>query len=234
MSTGGGGESGDYLPLTGGTLTGDLRVNSSMGVGTGPQGTHCLAVGNSSTNTQGSHYALAVGENCQVKGAYGGVSLGRENVVNSAFGLATGFRCRTTYMAGYAGGCRSTASANFAFAAGFGAEATRVGQVVLGAYNELDPSGDNESTGSYAVILANGKSSTWHQDRPGSITRSNGLAIKWDGGIDIKYQGSTVTLQDKLNEIEAKISSGGTATSTETWTFTLDDGSTVTKNILMA
>lgn len=229
-----GGGSGDYLPLTGGTLTGNLQVNSSMGVGTGPQGTHCLAVGDSNTNTAGSHYALAVGENCQVYGAYGGVSLGRENVVNSAFGLATGFRCRTTYMAGYAGGCRSTASANFAFAAGFGAEATRVGQVVLGAYNELDPSGNNDSTGSYAVILANGKSSTWHQDRPGNITRSNGLAIKWDGGIDIKYQGSTVTLQDKLNEIEAKISSGGTGTSTETWTFTLDDGTTVTKNIVMA
>ena len=236
LSSGGGsssGESGDYLPLTGGTLTGDLRVNSSMGVGTGPQGTHCLAVGDSATNTARSHYALAVGENCQVAGAYGGVSLGRENVVDAAFGLATGFRCRTTYMAGYAGGCRSTASANFAFAAGFGAEATRVGQVVLGAYNELDPSGNNESTGSYAVILANGKSSTWHQDRPGSITRSNGLAIKWDGGIDIKYRDSTITLQDKLNEIESKISSGGTGTSTETWTFTLGDGTTVTKNIIL-
>lgn len=229
-----GGESGDYLPLTGGTLTGDLQVNSSMGVGTGPQGTHCLAVGDSNTNTAGSHYALAVGENCQVYGAYGGVSLGRENVVNSAFGLATGFRCRVSSMSGYAGGCRSTASANFAFAAGFGAEARCLGQVVLGSYNELDTKGSDSSTGSYAVILANGKSSTWHQDRPGNITRSNGLAIKWDGGIDIKYQDSTITLQDKLNEIEAKISSGGTATSTETWTFTLDDGTTVTKNILMA
>ena len=229
-----GGGTGDYLPLTGGTLTGNLQVNSSMGVGTGPQGTHCLAVGDSNTNTRGSHYALAVGENCQVEGAYGGVSLGRENVVNAAFGLATGFRCRTTSMSGYAGGCRSTASANFAFAAGFGAEATRVGQVVLGSYNELDPSGNNESTGSYAVILANGKSSTWHQDRPGNITRSNGLAIKWDGGIDIKYRDSTITLQDKLNEIESRISSGGTGTSTETWTFTLDNGSTVTKNIIIA
>ena len=232
MSSGGG--TGDYLPLTGGTLTGDLQVNSSMGVGTGPQGTNCLAVGDSNTNTQGSHYALAVGENCQVEGAYGGVSLGRENVVNAAFGLATGFRCRTTSMSGYAGGCRSTASANFAFAAGFGAEATRVGQVVLGSYNELDPSGDNESTGSYAVILANGKSNTWHQDYPGDITRSNGLAIKWDGGIDIKYRDSTITLQDKLNEIESRISSGGTGTSTETWTFTLDNGSTVTKNVIIA
>ena len=232
LSSGGG--TGDYLPLTGGTLTGNLQVNSSMGVGTGPQGTNCLAVGDSNTNTRGSHYALAVGENCQVEGAYGGVSLGRENVVNAAFGLATGFRCRTTKMSGYAGGCRSTASANFAFAAGFGAEATRVGQVVLGAYNELDPSGDNESTGSYAVILANGKSNTWHQDYPGNITRSNGLAIKWDGGIDIKYRDSTITLQDKLNEIESRISSGGTGTSTETWTFTLDNGSTVTKNVIIA
>ena len=232
LSSGGG--TGDYLPLTGGTLTGNLQVNSSMGVGTGPQGTNCLAVGDSNTNTRWSNYALAVGENCQVEGAYGGVSLGRENVVNAAFGLATGFRCRTTKMSGYAGGCRSTASANFAFAAGFGAEATRVGQVVLGSYNELDPSGNNESTGSYAVILANGKSSTWHQDRPGNITRSNGLAIKWDGGIDIKYRDSTITLQDKLNEIESRISSGGTGTSTETWTFTLDNGSTVTKNVIIA
>lgn len=197
----GSGASGNYLPLTGGTLTGTLKVNASVGIGTDPQGNKSLAVGNSTTNTKGANYSLAVGESCKV-GVYGGVALGRETAVegNGAFGVATGFRNRVSAMAGYAGGCRSTASANFAFAAGFGAEAASLGQVVLGSYNVVDRS---SGTGSYAVILANGKSSTWNQDNPGDITRSNGLAIRWDGGIDIDYSGSTITLQDKLAELEA-------------------------------
>lgn len=199
IPTGSGG-SGDYLPITGGTLTGNLKVNASLGVGTDPAGNNSLAVGSAGTSTNGANYSLAVGEKCKTS-VYGGVALGRETRVedNGAFGTATGFRNRVIKMAGYAGGCLSTASGEFATAIGFGAEAAAKGQVVLGAFNVVDSS---NGTGSYAVIFGNGKSSTWNQDNPGDITRSNGLAIKWDGGIDINYSGSTITLQDKIAELE--------------------------------
>ena len=205
-----GSSGGDYLPLAGGTLTGDLKVNASVGVGTNAQGANSLAVGTSNTSTANAHYSLAVGENVQAS-VYGGTAVGRETRVegNGAFGMASGFRNRVTAMAGYAGGCRSTASGQFATAIGFGVEATTKGQVVLGAFNELDPVNNGEKTGSYAVIFGIGKSSTWNQDNVGDVTRENGLAIKWNGDIDIKYSGSTVSLQDKIAQLEAGGGGGG-------------------------
>ncbi len=203
---------GNYLPITGGTLTGNLFVGgyNSIGVGTTKVGNRSLAVGNSSTSTQGGTYALAVGENCSTD-VYGGVALGRETRVNSEpFGVAVGFRTRVDKMSGFAGGCLTTASGQFSFAAGFGAVSKGTGQVVLGSFNEID--GTGTGTGSYAVILGNGKSSTWNQDNPGDVVRSNGLAIKWDGGVDINYSGSTITLQDKIAELENSADISGLAT----------------------
>lgn len=204
--SGSGGGGGSYLPLAGGTITGDLKVNGKMAVGAASvAGSQGLAVGSSNTRA-GGNYCLAVGENCQTN-VYGGFVAGRENVVegDGAFGAATGFRCRAIAMSAYAGGCRSTGSANFSTAIGFGAEAKALGQVVLGSYNAYDPAGSRESTGSYAVILGIGKSSTWNQDNPGTITRENGLAIKWNGDIDINYSGSIVALQAKIAELEARL-----------------------------
>lgn len=202
----GSGGGGDYLPLAGGTLTGNLQVNASVGVGTAPGGTNCLVVGSSGTEANGAHNSVVVGEDCHAS-VWNAFAAGRENYVetNGAFGSVTGFRNRVNAMAGYAGGCRSTSSGEFATAIGFGAAANSKGQVVLGSYNELDPTGNRTSTGSYAVIFGIGKSSTWNQDDPGEVTRQNGLAIKWNGDIDINYSGSVVALQAKIAELEARL-----------------------------
>ena len=75
------------------------------------------------------------------------------------------------------------------------------GQVVLGRNNVEDTgsnvhldSSDYTNSGSYAVVIGAGRN---------DANRINGAAFKWDSGyMDIPYSGSTVTLQDKIAQLE--------------------------------
>ena len=183
---------GNYLPLAGGTLTGDLKVQSAN-----------VSFGNESNNNtiDNAHNGLVAGEGNYLGAHWDECAIGRQNRAEDDFAIALGCNNKVGKLA-QGMGVKTTASAQLSTAIGHGVTANACGQVVIGSFNELDPSGSSSTTGSYAVILGNGLAENWSYNNPGNITRQNGLAIKWDGGIDINYSGSTITLQDKIAELE--------------------------------
>lgn len=51
------------------------------------------------------------------------------------------------------------------------------------------------------------------------------------GYIDEKFTGQLVTVGEQIADLEEAVNSGGG--STETWTFELEDGSTINKNVIV-
>lgn len=183
---------GNYLPLAGGTLSGDLKVQSAN-----------VSFGNESNlNTiNNAHNGFVAGEGNYLGAHWDECAIGRFNRAEDDFAIALGCNNQVGKLA-QGMGVKTVASAQLSTAIGHGVTANACGQVVIGSFNELDPSGSSTTTGSYAVILGNGLTENWSYDNPGNITRQNGLAIKWNGDIEINYSGSTITLQDKIAELE--------------------------------
>lgn len=56
------------------------------------------------------------------------------------------------------------------------------------------------------------------------------------GYLDEKFTGQLTTVGEQIADLEEAVNSGGggsTGTTTETWTFQLEDGSTINKNVLL-
>lgn len=118
-------------------------------------------------------------------------------------------------------GSDTTASADFSHAEGYGTIASEIsshaegcGTIAASSYQHAQGKYNIEDAdGTYAHIVGNGTSSA----------RSNAHTLDWNGNAwykgTIKVGG---TSYDDASEV---------ATKTETWTFTLEDGSTVTKAV---
>ena len=154
-------------------------------------------------NTQASGLAShAEGDNTTASGDY-----------SHAEGLVTTASGETSH----AEGCGAEASGKYSHAEGNQTIANSQSQHVQGEYNVLDTE-NFEGRGTYAHIVGNGTSFS---------ARSNAHTLDWDGNAwfarDV-YVGSTSgTNKDEGSRKLASI--------TETWIFTLEDGSTVTKAV---
>ena len=93
------------------------------------------------------------------------------------YALAEGSDTRASGDGSHAEGISTLASGTASHSAGVGTTAQRKSQTVIGEYNELDIGGSTNATrGNYAFIIGNGT---------GNANRSNAIAVKWDGNIEM-------------------------------------------------
>ena len=137
-------------------------------------GTAVLGDENSFANVP---YSLAVGEGAEATGP-------------DSFAIGHGAEANGDHSAAF--GQDSEANGLNSVAMGKGTIAKKRSQLVIGEYNEQDPSNTTwEKRGTYALIVGNGS------DASGTIRRSNAMALDWGG---ILYLNSALVLGTGSNQ----------------------------------
>ena len=158
------------------------------------------------------------------------IATGYNSHAEGRFTKATGNQSRTEGSGTIASGYQSHSEGFYTIASG-------TNQHVQGKYNIDDVDSEGNALNTYAHIVGNGKSNT---------ARSNAHTLDWDGNAefqgDVKANacGGTApislialyntiqTLTTRIETLESQLA----AQTAETWTFTLEDGTTTTKNIV--
>ena len=150
-------------------------------------------------------YCCAIGDTVSATG-FVSHAIGVETTASGDFSYAEGYKSKATAYVSHAEGYEVQANADYSHAEGKGTIAYDYHQHVQGKYNLED------YENSYAHIVGNGSSDS---------SRSNAHTIDWDGNAwfagGIYVGGTSQNDASKLTY--------------EEWTFTLDDGSTVTKKV---
>ena len=187
-------------------------------------GKGAVAIGFETTASgQASH---AEGSNTVASGDYSHA----EGIYTTAFGQASHAEGDSTYAFG-----------DYSHAEGYQTEAPNSYECALGMCN-------HSSEGQIFSVGA-GEGDPYNPFDPKPITRRNAISVLAVPNSDTQINTASVFVQnvggydgtnpipgtnDLATVINGMSTGGGIGTSTETWTFTLDDGSTVTKNIVMA
>ena len=168
---------------------------------------------------------------------------------------AEGDHATASGAASHAEGNRSIASGNYSHAEGIKTTASGTGSHAEGCltsatnqYEHAQGICNSTSTNQIFSVGAGEISNPEYPDFMSARTRRNAISVLAVPNADTNiltasffvqniggYDGTNPTpgTNDLATVINGMSTGGGTATSTETWTFTLDDGSTVTKNIVM-
>ena len=200
-------------------LTGANEVFTPTATGTG-----AVAIGSETTASgQASH---AEGSNTVASGDY--------SHAEGSWTQANGYYS-------HAEGDHTNAFGDYSHAEGYQTEAPNSYECALGMCN-------HSSEGQIFSVGA-GEGDPYNPFDPKPITRRNAISVLAVPNSDTQINTASVFVQnvggydgtnpipgtnDLATVINGMSTGGGIGTSTETWTFTLDDGSTVTKNIVMA
>lgn len=181
-----------------------------LGAGTA-SGIHAQAFGGASVASGGCSHAW--GYRSIASGDYSHAG-GRQSQAIGSTSHAEGFGSKASGDYSHAEGEHAEASGDYSHAEGRRTIASGDYQTVIGKYNVEDTS--------KAFIIGNGDSET---------NRSNAFTIDWDGNIvAANYPAYISADEGKILQIN-----NGKPTwiepKTETWTFTLADGSTITKKV---
>ena len=178
------------------------------------------------------------------------VAMGANNTASGVASHAEGYKASATGQYGHAEGQMTTASSDASHAEGYYTEAS-------GMYSHAEGIGTITSNpGEHAQGILNDSPENQifsvgagygDPSDPSTVTRRNAISVlAVDNGDSLAgsffvqniggYNGTNPIpgTNDLATVINGMSTGGGTATSTETWTFTLDNGSTVTKNIVIA
>lgn len=165
------------------------------------------------SNIASGDYSHAEGGRTKASNSYSHAE-GYETVASGSYSHAEGFDTKAFGPDSHAEGFNTTASGNYSHAEGNSTIASGDAQHVQGKNNIED------TNRKYAHIVGNGTS---------YAARSNAHTIDWDGNTWFAgkiYVGGTG--QDDTNAVEV-----ATLANAEEWVFTLEDGSTVTKKVVL-
>ena len=149
--------------------TGQSSHAEGQGTISSSTGTHAEGVG----TTASAARAHAEGNNTTASGQNAHTE-GNGTTASGQSSHAEGHNTIASNTCAHAEGHTTTASGSYSHTTGIGTTAQRKSQTVIGEYNILDTEGSITTRGDYAFIIGNGTSST----------RSNALAVKWDGVVE--------------------------------------------------
>lgn len=172
------------------------------------------------SNNVAGNGSVAGGFNSQATGATS-LALGNQTEATGYASQAFGNSTKATAQHAMAYGCMTEAIGQASKASGYCTKAQGCSQEVSGEYNIIDNTATQASKrGKYLQIVGNGTSDT---------ARSNAHTLDWEGNAWFAgkiYAGGTG--QDDENAVEV-----ATLAKAEDWIFTLEDGSTVTKKVVL-
>lgn len=150
--------------------TGQASHAEGQGTTSSSTGTHTEGVGTTASAARAhaeGNSTTASGQNAHTEGN-GTTASGQSS-------HAEGHNTIASNTCAHAEGHTTTASGSYSHTTGMGTTAQRKSQTVIGEYNILDTEGSITTRGDYVFIIGNGSSSS---------TRSNALAVKWDGVVE--------------------------------------------------
>lgn len=221
-------------PIGSGALSINRAANSEIGENSVAIGTDCVASGES---------AIAMGSGVSATGfashaeGSGSIAEGVLSHVEGQDSVATGYASHAensgeangnySHAEGY-----SIADGDYSHASGNGTWAVGRSQTVIGEANQEDEAEDSATRGTYAFIVGNGDMDAGEY--------SNASTLDWEGNAwfagDV-YIGSTEGYNkdegSKKLATEEYVNSILESLNYETWTFTLSNGTTVTKQVLI-
>lgn len=220
------------------TGTGSLSINRASGSSIGENsiaiGTDSVASGSSSTAIGSETTATGFASHAEGSGTVASGDLSHAEGQDSK---ATGFAAHAE-SSGEANGDYSHASGysiadgDYSYAAGNGTWAIGRSQVVMGEGNIEDSSEDASSRGTYAFIIGNGDVE--------AAEYSNATTVDWEGNAwfsgDVYVDSTSGINKDEGSKklaTENYVDTSIANQSSETWTFTLADGSVVTKTVVV-
>ena len=194
------GDTGEYSVAEGNNVIASGSYSHAEGLDTAARGNCSHAEGcDTAASGENSHAegsaTRARGDDSHAEGYYTyaiGSYSHAEGVGTNAIGRYSHAEGSTTTASGrnsHAEGSTTTASGNESHAGGCVTIAQRKSQTAIGEYNEADTQGaDGTERGKYVFIIGNGTSDS---------ARSNALAVKWDGNVEMALDTSATSGTDK-------------------------------------
>ena len=195
------------------------------------------------TGTDSIVQVIASGEKQPTATGERAIATGHNTKATEKYSHAEGQDTTASGIGSHAEGFWTEAPGNYSHAEGAGTEASGLASHAEGGYTIASNACEhaqgryNHSSTNQIFSIGTGNSSTDRRNAVSVLEVSNNNSytssffVQNIGG----YDGTNPTpgTNDLATVINGLSSGGGIGTSSETWTFTLDDGSTVTKNIVM-